>query len=84
MLQSVIIGLKECWGRGGGLEREGKPNNYPTKWFLFESWGGGGGGGGNTTPKNHVRSSLIERNYLKCWQNTDSLSGKENKTRMKA
>ena len=46
MLQSVIIGLKECWGRGGGLEREGKPNNYPTKWFLFESWGGGGGGGG--------------------------------------
>ena len=45
---------------------------------------GVGGGGGNTTPKNHVRSSLIERNYLKCWQNTDSLSGKENKTRMKA
>ena len=46
--------------------------------------GGGGVGGGNTTAKNRVRSSLILRTYLKCSQNADSLSGKENKTRMKA
>ena len=89
MLQSVIIGLKECEGRGGGLKREWRPNNFLPRalqsGFLFESWGGGGGlGRGNTTAKNRVRSSLILRTYLKCSQNADSLSGKENKTRMKA
>ena len=102
MLQSVIIGLKECEGRGGGLKREWRPNNFLPRalqsGFLFESWVGGGGGGGggggegrgsvggggNTTAKNRVRSSLILRTYLKCSQNADSLSGKENKTRMKA
>ena len=98
VLQSVIIGLKECEGRGGGLKREWRPNNFLPRalqsGFLFESWLGGGGGGGgegqgglgrgNTTAKNRVRSSLILRTYLKCSQNADSLSGKENKTRMKA
>ena len=95
VLQSVIIGLKECEGRGGGLKREWRPNNFLPRalqsGFLFESWvrgGGGGGGGGllrgNTTAKNRVRSSLILKTYLKCSQNADSLSGKENKTRMKA
>ena len=52
--------------------------------YLRVGGGGGGGGGGNTTAKNRVRSSLILRTYLKCSQNADSLSGKENKTRMKA
>ena len=53
--------------------------------YLRVGWGGGGGlGRGNTTAKNRVRSSLILRTYLKCSQNADSLSGKENKTRMKA
>lgn len=31
VLQSVIIGLKECEGRGGGLKREWRPNNLPDK-----------------------------------------------------
>lgn len=89
VLQSVIIGLKECEGRGGGLKREWRPNNFLPRalqsGFLFESWVGEGGlGRGNTTAKNRVRSSLILRTYLKCSQNADSLSGKENKTRMKA
>ena len=89
VLQSVIIGLKECEGRGGGLKREWRPNNFLPRalqsGFLFESCVGEGGlGRGNTTAKNRVRSSLILRTYLKCSQNADSLSGKENKTRMKA
>lgn len=90
VLQSVIIGLKECEGRGGGLKREWRPNNFLPRalqsGFLFESWVRGGGGllRGNTTAKNRVRSSLILKTYLKCSQNADSLSGKENKTRMKA
>ena len=50
VLQSVIIGLKECEGRGGGLKREWRPNNFLPRalqsGFLFESWVGGGGGGG--------------------------------------
>ena len=52
--------------------------------YLRGGWGGGGLGRGNTTAKNRVRSSLILKTYLKCSQNADSLSGKENKTRMKA
>ena len=66
VLQSVIIGLKECEGRGGGLKREWGPNNFLPRalqsGFLFESWVGRG----NTTAKNRVRSSLILRTYLKC------------------
>ena len=48
VLQSVIIGLKEWEGRGGGLKREWRPNNFLPRalqsGFLFESWVGGGGG----------------------------------------
>ena len=54
VLQPVIIGLKECEGRGGGLKREWRPNNFLARalqsGFLFESWGGGGGGWGGATP----------------------------------
>lgn len=50
VLQSVIIGLKECEGRGGGLKREWRPNNFLPRalqsGFLFESWVGGGVGEG--------------------------------------
>ena len=52
VLQSVIIGLKECEGRGGGLKREWRPNNFLPRalqsGFLFESWVGEGGWEGAT------------------------------------
>ena len=68
MLQSVIIGLKECEGRGGGLKREGRPNNFlpPAlqSGFLFESWGGGGGGGGGQHHYKKPCTIIFEREDL--------------------
>lgn len=62
VLQSVIIGLKECEGRGGGLKREWRPNNFLPRalqsGFLFESWvrGGGGGGWGVVERQHHCKN----------------------------